>query len=323
MSQLRERKIPLFDWLRVLLLSGSIFFVLPIQAAISKDSSTNSVNSQDSSFASATENSDFAGSASTTRSSALQEKIIAQKKSANNLFGIALLRPTYILPFYYTGSPYQISNAPDGQKVMSEEFKGQLSFALPLAEFWQNKVAINVAYTQLSYWQVYAKSQYFRETDYEPEIFFSYNFKPNWLIDAGLDHQSNGLGGTNERSWNRAYTNLSFSGKKWLVSIKPWILIFQDSSSAVHNPDITHYLGYSQTTFSYKLFNNQVASVALRNVAESGFSRRAEEFTWSIPISKTRLRFYADFFSGYGQSLIEYNHYTNSAGIGIALNDWI
>ncbi|MFN7095894.1 MAG: phospholipase A, partial [Burkholderiales bacterium] len=26
---------------------------------------------------------------------------------------------------------------------------------------------------------------------------------------------------------------------------------------------------------------------------------------------------------GYGQSMIEYNHYTNSIGIGIALNDWI
>ena len=32
---------------------------------------------------------------------------------------------------------------------------------------------------------------------------------------------------------------------------------------------------------------------------------------------------YVQGFSGYGQSLIEYNHYTNSASLGIAINDWI
>lgn len=255
--------------------------------------------------------------------SAVQQKLEQQKEVKENSFAIALFRPTYVLPFYYTGSPYQLPDTPDNQRVMSSELKAQLSLALPLAHFWQEKASVNIAYTQVSYWQVYAKSQYFRETNYEPELFFSYNFHRNWLANIGLDHQSNGKGGDEERSWNRAYLDLGLSGEKWSVSIKPWLLIFQGDSITEHNPDIADYLGHERMLFAYKPWGEQVVSLSLRNTIDSGFRRGAEELTWSIPLGKTRFRFYVDLFSGYGQSLIEYNHYTNAAGVGFALNDWI
>ena len=190
-----------------------------------------------------------------------------------------------------------------------------------LSNLFDKPFDINAAYTQLSYWQVYSKSQFFRETNYEPEIFISYGFHKNLRTDLGITHQSNGRGGELERSWNRVYLNVNLSGTNWLLSIKPWFLIFKNDSSNLHNPDITRYLGYERVLLAYK-YRSMVWSAQARNTIESGFRRGAYELSWSFPI-KGHVHGFVQGFLGYGQSLIEYDHYTNSVGIGITLSDWI
>src|SRR3990167_2498459 len=261
----------------------------------------------------------------TNQPSALQQRITIEKKAISPL-GIGLFQPTYILPAYYTTRPDNAvykGNTPDNQRVEPLEFKAQLSLIVPIinGEIKQKPISLDFAYTQLSYWQFYAKSQWFRETDYEPELFTSLNFHPNWLINLGTVHQSNGQGGDMERSWNRAYANLIFSGPKWMISIQPWVLIFKSESSDLHNPNIAHYMGNGQVLFAYKFGRNEI-SIMARNELESGFKRGAEEVDWSVHMWK-HFYLYTQFFSGYGQSLIEYNHFTNGLGVGIALNNWI
>ncbi len=256
--------------------------------------------------------------------SALEQRIHSMQLAADNPWSIALYRPTYILPFYYTATPdtavYQ-SNTPNNQQVMHEELKAQISLTMPIIpKLVNDKTSLNIAYTQLSYWQVYASSQYFRETNYEPEIFVSSHFYRNWLVSGGFDHQSNGRGGDLERSWNRAIASSYVSGPDWLFGVKVWGLIFQNQSSNLHNPDIAHYLGYDSLLFSYK-FHNVVASIQTQNV-ESGFARGSTTLSLSYPVAKN-LSLYTEYFHGYGQSLIEYNHKTNSIGVGFVLNDWI
>ena len=249
-----------------------------------------------------------------------------QRKLAENPYGIAFYRPTYILPFYYTQRPdytaYQ-HNTPDNQVVQRQEFKYQLSFMVPVVTdvFDHPDTDVDVAYTQVSYWQVYAKSQYFRETNYEPELFLSLHPKINWFIHTGVDHQSNGRGGEFERSWNRAYADLIFTRDNWYFSVKPWVLIFPSESSNLHNPDIRHYMGNGQFRAAYKIGENEL-SVMSRNNLQSAFHRGAEEIDYSHALYKN-FNVYVQLFSGYGQSLIEYNHYTNSVGVGIAFNNWL
>lgn len=267
----------------------------------------------------------FLSSLTPDQHSALQKKLKQQKALEKTQYGISFYEPTYILPFYYTGDPYQAvykGNTPDNQKVDNEELKAQVSLVLPLwTNIFHSHYALNISYTQLSYWQFYAKSQYFRETDYEPAIFVSNHFLPNWLASVGIVHQSNGRGGQLERSWNRLYFEVSFSGPHWLISVKPWILIFKSESSDLHNPNIANYLGYGRVVLAYQ-FGRQEVSVMFRNVLESGFSRGAEEVDYQFPIYG-KVSGYIQFFSGYGQSLIEYDHYTNSVGVGIILSNWI
>jgi phospholipase A1 len=258
-------------------------------------------------------------------SSILAKKQADEKRTHNNPLSLTLYNPTYVLPYYYTRSPYyQLyqGNTPDNQKVMHNEFKAQLSFLVPVVSnlFNDPDSSFDIAYTQLNYWQVYAHSQYFRETNYEPEIFVRKYFHQNWLFQAGLDHQSNGRGGALERSWNRAVFSAQVSGNNWLVGLKTWTLIFQGESSSLHNPDISHYLGYENIIFAHKI-QKAVFSLELQNL-ESGLKRGYVSASASYPLSKN-MSFYAQYFNGYGQSLIEYNHRTQGAGVGISFNNWI
>lgn len=260
----------------------------------------------------------------TKQKTALEEKLAYEKKTAENPFSVGLFKPTYVLPYYYTASPdYAVyaNNTPDDQRPMNAEFKAQFSLLMPIVYdlFGWKGSAFQIAYTQLNYWQVYASSQYFRETDYEPEAFVQKSYL-NWLFRVGAEHQSNGRGGMYERSWNRAYVTTQYSGADWLVSLKLWTLIFASQSSDLHNPDILHYLGRDELVMSKKL-GNFTLSVEAQNL-ESGLTRGYVEPTVSYQLTK-HFALYGQFFSGYGQSLIEYNHRTQAAGIGIAFNNWI
>lgn len=265
-----------------------------------------------------------------TKKSSSEKTVLEDKKNQQNTTSkypgiVNLYRPNYVLPYYSTGRPYYSiyqNVTPNNQVVMNDELKAQLSFLVPLARHLlkEKPLSLNVAYTQLMYWQVYAKSQYFRETNYEPELFIENYFNPYIVGQIGINHQSNGRGGELERSWNRGFLQAQFSGAQWLAQIKGWVLVGTQDSSNLHNPDIAHFLGYENVLFSYN-FADIKASVEVQNI-ESGLSRGFIQFSLSYPVLKS-LSVYGQFFNGYGQSLIEYNHKTTSAGIGIALNDWM
>ena len=263
--------------------------------------------------------------ASYGRQSVFGQREASEKRIFQNHFAIAFYKPTYVLPFYYTRSPYQqvyVGHTPDEQKIQSQEFKAQFSIQVPLFfDIVGKDSELSIAYTQRMYWQFYAKSQFFRETNYQPELFFSKKISPNFWVNLGVEHESNGRGGKLERSWNRAYVNAIFSKGNFAMSIRPWMLIFKRYSSDTHNSDITYYLGHGELILSYKLYHLDL-SWKMRNNFESGFRRGANELSCSVPVLG-KIKLYVQYFTGYGQSLIEYDHFTSAFGIGIALSDWI
>jgi len=255
---------------------------------------------------------------------ALETRVKKEDAILSNPLGIVFYNPNYIMPFYYTWKPDQsvyAGETPNDQPIDRKDFKAQISFLVPL---WHDVAKIhtldlNFAYTQLFYWQFYVSSQYFRETNYEPEVFLSWQPSTRLLTKFGIVHQSNGKGGSMERSWNRIYLDLIFSGEHWIFSVKPWILIFKPRSSNIHNPDIADYLGHERFVFAYK-FPYSTISLTVRNIERPRRTTFIGDITF--PITK-HISGYIQGFSGYGQSLIEYDHRTNAAGIGISLSDWI
>jgi outer membrane phospholipase A len=118
------------------------------------------------------------------------------------------------------------------------ETKFQISIRFEVVSLGEtNNVALNVAYTQTSFWDLLniAHSSPFIENDYRPELFVS--FRPHREaryreFQVGLQHQSNGLGITttadqasDSREWNYV-----FAEARWgLVRDKPpqdtWVYV--------------------------------------------------------------------------------------------------
>jgi len=258
-----------------------------------------------------------------THASAHEIRHQHMRDSMKNPFGIGLYKPNYLLPVYYSSQTYDDvykNNTPENQKISHTDFKFQLSFAMPVWEkIFDTNTGLLFAYTQLSYWQLYQNSSFFREVDYEPEMFIYHKFFSWFGSSLGVVHQSNGKGGETERAWNRAYLRMTFSGESWMIHTTVWKPIYRRDE--LLNKDIYDYKGYGNIILVYKL-NSNVLSLQLQNLAESRLKRKSVDLTWSYQLFHNYTLF-VQYFHGYGQSLIEYNHKTNSIGIGFCLNDWL
>lgn len=210
------------------------------------------------------------------------------------------------------------------------EVQFQLSIKTPLAvNLFDTQLDIYAGYTVNSYWQFYNSdaSSPFRETNHEPEVWLQHRPEEfqilgftNTVNGIGLNHMSNGQGGSLSRSWNRMYGFFAFERGNMAVLLKPWMRIEEDSEDD-DNPDITDYYGHGELWLTYS-HQKHTFSFMTRNNLESGFSKGAVELGWSFPLfDYPYLKGYIQYFSGYGESLIDYDRYVNRIGVGLQLTD--
>ena len=83
------------------------------------------------------------------------------------------------------------------------------------------------------------------------------------------------------------------------------------------NPDITHYLGYGDVTALYTFGKHTLSLLARYNPATG---KGALQAGWNFPLHR-KVRGYVQWFSGYGESMIDYNWRQNTIGIGVSLSD--
>ena len=115
------------------------------------------------------------------------------------------------------------------------------------------------AYTQKSIWRVFEESSPFEESNYNPEIYYRYNFDdpgPLRALRLGYEHESNGEGGDLSRSWDRVYVQASISGlpgndeDDWRLRIYPkaWLIVAKSDSEG--GSEIEESLGYASLTLA-------------------------------------------------------------------------
>lgn len=269
----------------------------------------------------------------------VKDRLRQEYRASRNRFAILPHKPNYILPVTFNNSPNKdgFDVVGDERDIDNYEIKFQVSFKTP---FWEQpfgrKSALFFAYTGKSYWQAYNTdvSSPFRETNHQPEIFAAWATDWEffgWQVPAftlGVEHQSNGRSGLSSRSWNRVYTEWALEKDRWVVAFKPWWRIPEEpkpepgSPDGDDNPDIDDYMGYFELQTRYQ-WNDHNFGFLLRNNFRSK-NRGAFQFDWTFPLDdKGKLRGYIQYFNGYGESLIDYNHSTSRLGFGFVLTDWL
>lgn len=246
---------------------------------------------------------------------------------ANSKRGTFKFRPhheNYLIATYNHSpneAPYRPFRAltPESKGLSHGELAYQLGFKLKFVEKAADlPVDLWFGYTQRSYWQANNKeaSSPFRETDYQPEVMAVLATDMPVLglrmrfLNLGLLHESNGQASTLSRSWNRAYLQAGFERDDFSLVARVWRRFTEGSDD--DNPDIVDYMGRGDLLGTYRRNGHEFSLLTRYNFRTD---KGALQLGWEIPVT-SHLRGYLQLFSGYGYTLIDYNHFQRVIGAG-------
>lgn len=188
----------------------------------------------------------------------------------------------------------------------------------------------HLGYTQTSYWDLAAASAPFEDTSYKPELFYvtrNIPLRPDWLdgfvIQAGMQHESNGRGGEFSRSTNYGYVKPMFiyyhQSSQLGVMLSPRFLVYYNNDNDT-NPDFADYRGYVELETGFGKANSFMARTNLR-FAKEGTSVQTD---LTYPIHRLLgdnldLYFQVQYSNALAESLINYRDRVEALRIGFSL----
>ena len=284
-----------------------------------------------------------------------ETKALVESLTNNGFFGLQPYHVNYFLPVSYGKEkpPRYASVIPSSSTLLDgatydkhneAEFQISLKKQLSYDLFGFNEY-INFAYTQKVWWQIYADSAPFRETNYLPEIFMAVPTSQKVddsigleVVKVGFLHESNGQEGYRSRSWNRFYITGLWQWENLFIATRAWYRVpesekpdgYYDGSyfpagdpnvGGDDNPDIQKYLGYGDIKIDYLHKRNQFSLLIRNNLRLNSDNKGAVEFSWSYPFFDSPNTFwYTKIFHGYGESLIDYNREVTKVAFGFSFS---
>lgn len=182
-------------------------------------------------------------------------------------------------------------------------------------------------YTQTSLWDMGEDSSPFRDTSYRPGLFYEWAGSGKQLMPdewrIGLEHESNGRNEEDSRSIDIAYLkpswHLDFANGKRL-SLMPKIYHYLDKSD---NRDIQRYRGYIDWIARYGREDGLVIEGLYRQ-GTAGYATGQIDLSYPISekiFARTGSFVHLQLFSGYGETLLEYDRKRDSQiRLGISLS---
>jgi phospholipase A1 len=257
----------------------------------------------------------------------------AIKSWLNNSSVIKPYKVNYILPFAAREGKYKSYVLTDKYKSIEVELQVSLMLAVGNDIFGLDE-NYYVSYTHQAFWQLYAKSSPFRETTYSPEVFVIFPIEDYDSIfhmrslKIAYAHRSNGQGSTEDvimpkncynpgnrsRGINYFYLTLRLQHKTLITDINAWVPIF---GSLKDNPDLMDYTGYTSLKVNYFFKKHMITLMGRANFMNG---RGAIESTYSYPMRNSGVYLYAKIFSGYTESLIDYDNYITKFSIGFSFS---
>ncbi len=204
-------------------------------------------------------------------------------------------------------------------------------------------LALYLAYSQKSLWNVGQDSMPFEESNYNPETFFDYqgvltrgSFAVRDIIVSPYEHESNGLAGPQSRGWNRLYA---------AVRLGYWPLEHCDDASAAKDHvelfiKVWRAYGYSdETTYLQSIGNGSSfldyegfgeVHVVLRDIIfEGDRGNRFEiasrvggkeniELQYVQKIPSLNFSPYFQYWYGYDETLLRFDRFGKRAFFGVS-----
>jgi len=257
--------------------------------------------------------------------------------SRRGTFVVRTYQPNFLLPAHWSSRVNKAPSSPtheDGgtfPQYRQTEAELQLSLRakvlqdvlLPHANVW-------LAYTQQSIWQLWngQDSAPFRSSDYQPEAMLVVpvddkvgDLGGGWhwrLVEAGLAHESNGYGLPLSRSWNFGYVGTTFTHDSF--SLRARYNQRLGEKGVDDNPHITDYIGSTELGASWLPGETTMQLTARTSFKD--WNHGSLKFEWTHPVFTDKpdgLRWYVQLFTGYGETMLDYNHRQNSVGLGFTL----
>ncbi|MCH8076476.1 MAG: phospholipase A [SAR324 cluster bacterium] len=242
-------------------------------------------------------------------------------------------KPIYGL--FYTGDT--LDHKAHGDDRQTREALFNISFKVRVF----NSFPLYFGYTQKSFLQMYDKerSRRFREHNFNPEVFLETGLSAQsvqYALQLGVEHESNGRGiefdenGQSinySRSWNRIYAHprMRFSNGL-LIALKIWNRLDESAKPTSQdpagddNPDIEKFLGSGELRLYWRLRPAYALLTMFRKGSRDRHGTVQLDFLIPSPFGR-KVFFQVQYFNGFGESLIDYNHRVRKIGIGFAMGN--
>lgn len=263
---------------------------------------------------------------------ALRSRLALEHNARYNPFVLTPHERNYLMPWSWWSNRTWNDPSRDNGNLQPNEVKFQLSLKAPLVDHLFGNNTLYFAFTMTSFWQAYNRkiSRPFRETDYKPELFIARPIDvqlgpiDSELVSFGYMHQSNGRSTPTSRSWDRLFVRYVFRTGAYYWTVEPWYRLperrsaYPGDPTGDDNPDITKYMGNFQLDVA-RPFGHHVVDLMLRNNLRKD-NKGAAQIDYTFPLTE-RFKGIVQVFTGYGDSLINYNDYENRFSVGILLTD--
>jgi phospholipase A1/A2 len=268
--------------------------------------------------------------------SILDKRSLADQQINLNPFSLAQHNTNYLFPISYVSNPNPTSQQDlTSENIDKVEAVFQISTKIPIyLEIDEEQEALSGVYfgfTARSFWQVYNDevSKPFRETNYEPEVFYQWQADLSLLkyrfnaLQIGVNHQSNGQSGLRSRSWNRVIFTALFSDADSAYYVRSWWRFPEDTKTSIDdptgddNPDINDYIGRVELGYAFQVNNIEIFT-RIRNNLSGSQNRGSVQVNLTYPLSQ-RYDLLLQYFNGYGDSLIDYNSHQSRFSLGVQL----
>jgi len=280
----------------------------------------------------------FAQSLSTKNCLSYRMEMCDSLKHNTKLFSLSPYKPVYVLFGNYTNhinqSPYS-ETQPKPPAMPADlnnvELKFQFSTKIKVAQNILGEQLggdIWLRYTQTSRWQVYNTllSRPFRETNYEPEALFvmptPYHIfgLHGVYVGIGINHQSNGRSNPHSRSWNRVFLEAGLETPNLNIVLRPWWRL-QEPFEIDDNPGIENFIGRGEIMIACNYGRHSISAIARHSLKFKELQGGGFELDYAVKMYNY-LKLHAQVYHGYGESMIDFNHFQTTIGLGLSLIVW-